>query len=54
MKKILILLMFISIKTISQERIGIKEVYAENNLVYKNSDEKLFTGIIEKKRRNGH
>ena len=46
--------MFISIKTISQERIGIKEVYAENNLVYKNSDEKLFTGIIEKKRRNGH
>ena len=54
MKKILILLIFFSIKTFSQEIVEIRDVYVENNLIYKNSNEKLFTGIIQKKRRNGH
>jgi len=31
-----------------------KEVYIENNLVYKNSTNELFTGIAQSKRKNGH
>jgi len=55
MKKILILLiLFTCNKLISQETIAMKEVYIDNNLVYKNSDSNLFTGIIQNKRKNGH
>ena len=39
---------------ISQEIIGMKEVYIENNLVYKNTTDELFTGITQSKRKNGH
>jgi antitoxin component YwqK of YwqJK toxin-antitoxin module len=39
---------------ISQEIIGMKEVYIENNLVYKNTTNELFTGIAQSKRKNGH
>ena len=31
-----------------------KEVYIENNLVYKNTNDELFTGIAQNKRKNGH
>ena len=39
---------------ISQEKIGMKETYIENNLVYKASNDQLFTGIAQSKRKNGH
>jgi antitoxin component YwqK of YwqJK toxin-antitoxin module len=41
-------------KLISQEIVGMKEVYIENNLVYKNANDELFTGVAESKRKNGH
>ncbi|NJB72925.1 antitoxin component YwqK of YwqJK toxin-antitoxin module [Saonia flava] len=31
-----------------------KEVYIDNDLVYKNADDGLFTGIVQSKRKNGH
>ena len=37
-----------------QEIIGMKEVYIDNDLVYKNEDDGLFTGIAQSKRKNGH
>jgi len=39
---------------ISQEIVGMKEVYSKNNLVYQVVDDQLFTGIIQSKRNNGH
>ncbi|GAA0734249.1 hypothetical protein GCM10009430_49200 [Aquimarina litoralis] len=39
---------------VSQETIGIKETYIDNNLIYKSVNNKLFTGIAQKKRKNGH
>jgi len=55
MRNILILLMFSSFnELISQEIIGMKEVYIENNLIYKYSTNKPFTGIAQHKRKNGH
>ena len=55
MKNILILLMFFTFnELISQEIIGMKEVYIENNLVYKNATDVPFTGITQSKRKNGH
>ncbi|MEP5338542.1 MAG: hypothetical protein ABJL44_15120 [Algibacter sp.] len=55
MRTILILLMFFTFnKLISQEIIGMKEAYIDNNLVYKSTDDELFTGIAQSKRKNGH
>ncbi len=55
MRNLLILLMFFTFnKLISQEIIGMKEVYIENNLVYKVIDDELFTGIAQVKRKNEH
>ena len=55
MKNLIILLIFFSFnKLISQEIVDVKEIYTENNLIYKSSDENLFTGIAQDKRRNGH
>ncbi|WP_162897322.1 hypothetical protein [Aquimarina sp. AD1] len=31
-----------------------KETYIDNNLVYQSINDKLFTGIAQKKRKNGH
>ncbi|CAM1365174.1 conserved hypothetical protein [Tenacibaculum litoreum] len=51
----MILLMFFTFnELISQEIIGMKEVYIDNNLVYKISNDELFTGIAQSKRKNGH
>ncbi len=55
MKNFLILLMFFTFnKLISQEIVGMKEVYIDNNLVYKSSNDELLTGIAQSKRKNGH
>ena len=54
-RNLLILLMFFTFnELISQEKIGMKETYIENNLVYKASNDQLFTGIAQSKRKNGH
>ena len=45
---------FTFIELISQEKIGMKETYIDNNLVYKASNDKLFTGFAQSKRKNGH
>ncbi|WP_147404214.1 hypothetical protein [Aquimarina sp. AD1] len=55
MKNFLILLMFFTFnKMVSQETIEMKETYIDNNLVYQSINDKLFTGIAQKKRKNGH
>ncbi|MEL0457394.1 hypothetical protein WJN01_14235 [Flavobacteriaceae bacterium SZ-1-7] len=55
MRNFLVLLMLFTFnKLISQEVIGMKEVYIDNNLVYKVTDDGLFTGIAQVKRTNGH
>ena len=55
MRNLLIFLMFFTFnELISQEIIGMKEVYIENNLVYKNATDELFSGIAQSKRKNGH
>ena len=55
MRNTLILLMFFTFnELISQEIVGMKETYIENNLVYKIVDDGLFTGIAQFKRTNGH
>lgn len=55
MRNFLVLLIFFTFnKLISQEIIGMKEVYIDNDLVYKNADDGLFTGIVQSKRKNGH
>jgi len=38
----------------SQEIVGIKDLYSENNLIYKISDNQLFSGKAKKVRKNGH
>ncbi|WP_242133011.1 toxin-antitoxin system YwqK family antitoxin [Aestuariivivens marinum] len=54
-RNLLILIMLFTFnELISQEIIGMKEVYIDNNLVYKNETDKLFTGIAQSKRKNGH
>lgn len=55
MRNFLILLFFFAYnEMISQEKIGMEEIYIENNLVYKISNGKRFTGITQSKRKNGH
>lgn len=39
---------------ISQEIVGMKDVYSKNNLVHKVVDDQLFTGLIQAKRSNDH
>ena len=36
-----------------QSQVGIDQIYYENDLAYKVSDDGLFTGIVEKRKRNG-
>src|SRR5690606_10016931 len=55
MRNFLILLMFFTFNNlISQEIVDMKEVYVDNNLVYKSLNGELFTGLAQNKRNNGH
>jgi|SRR5690554_2172974 antitoxin component YwqK of YwqJK toxin-antitoxin module len=55
MKNILILILFFSFnQAISQEKVELKDLYYENYVAHKISDGKLFTGIAQKTRNNGH
>ena len=47
-------MLFVFNSMTSQEIIEMKEVYEDNNLVYKVVDDKLFTGIAQVKRKNKH
>lgn len=40
--------------TFSQDVLSIDEIYTENNLVYKKSNNKLFTGKVQRFKRNNH
>jgi len=50
---IFFLFVFISFTVCAQGTLGMKEVYLENDLVYKYSDNERFTGIAQIKKRNG-
>lgn len=50
---IFLVLISTSFEMISQDTLDIKEVYIDNDLVYKMSGER-FTGLAQKKRKNGH
>jgi hypothetical protein len=43
----------VSVNIASQDTLDMKEVYIENELVYKYSDNNRFTGVAQLKRRNG-
>ena len=53
--KYLLLLLFISswFEVTAQDTLDMKEVYIDNDLVYKYSDNERFTGVAQIKRRNG-
>lgn len=52
--KLLIAFLFIAFQLFSQERINTFEIYKNDNLSYKKEDGKIFTGIAEFKKKNGH
>ncbi len=55
MKNILLIIIFCSFSGLfAQEKVGLKEIYVENDLAYKVSNDQLFSGQAQKVRRNGH
>ena len=50
---ILLVLISISFEVISQDTLDMKEVYEDNELVYKMNGQR-FTGVAQLKRKNGH
>ena len=50
----LLILLFACSVVRSQDTLLFKEVYIENDLVYKYSDDQRFTGVAVKKRKNGN
>jgi antitoxin component YwqK of YwqJK toxin-antitoxin module len=52
---LLLILTTIATKTIvAQEVVAFNDHYINQELIYKNSDDSLFTGVSEKRRKNGH
>ena len=49
--KFFIISIFISTFVFSQEKLDVTQVYFENNLAFKNSDNNLFSGVLENYRR---
>ncbi len=55
MKNILLIIFICLLNHLSaQEIVGMKDLYIENDLTYKVSDEKLFSGQAQHVRKNGH
>ncbi|MGV6831415.1 MAG: hypothetical protein ACWA5P_07635 [bacterium] len=55
LKRLSIYLFILTSSTlIAQQELDFKEVYIDNNLIYKVSDDSLFTGMVKKMRKNGH
>jgi len=55
MKNLLIaLILFTFNQLFSQELVSMKDVYIDNSLVYRSSNDKLLTGTAQKIRKNGH
>ena len=52
--KHLIFLIFLYNSTFSQEKLNTFEIYKKDKIHYKKSDNNVFTGIAEFKRKNGH
>ena len=51
---LLLVLILSNFEMIAQDTLDMKEVYIENDLVYKYSNDQRFTGIVQTKRKNGH
>ena len=51
---LLIILMCAFNQLIAQEKVNVKDIYFENDLAYKISNNKIFTGNVQKIRENGH
>lgn len=49
-----LLLLLMSFSLFSQESIAMKEIYIDNSLAYRISNQQLFTGVAQSKRKNGH
>jgi len=55
MKNILLIIFICLLNQLSsQEIVGMKDLYVENDLTYKVSDEKLYSGQAQHVRKNGH
>jgi antitoxin component YwqK of YwqJK toxin-antitoxin module len=54
MRKILILLLIQSANVYCQETLKLDDIYTENNLTYKSSNDKLFSGKVERYKRKNH
>tara|TARA_R110002074_G_scaffold60012_3_gene145652 strand:+ start:737 stop:1258 length:522 start_codon:yes stop_codon:yes gene_type:complete len=49
-----VLILIITQNLIAQELVGFDDLYINENLIYKVSNDSLFTGICERRRKNGH
>ena len=55
MKNILLIIFICFLSTLSaQEIVDSKDIYFDNGLIYKVSDNQLFSGQVQKVRKNGH
>jgi antitoxin component YwqK of YwqJK toxin-antitoxin module len=45
---------FITVFCLAQERVSTSELYSYKKITYKESDNSIFTGIAESRRKNGH
>jgi antitoxin component YwqK of YwqJK toxin-antitoxin module len=55
MKNILLIIFICFLNQLSaQEKVGMKDLYVENDLTYKIADDKLFSGQAQHVRKNGH
>jgi antitoxin component YwqK of YwqJK toxin-antitoxin module len=54
MKKIFLIILLFTLKSFSQEIVSNDDIYLIDNLAYKKSDSKLFTGKIQKFKNNDH
>lgn len=53
--RLVFFLIFIACQSIAaQEVVAFDDLYIDEELIYKDSDDSLFTGICEKRRKNGH
>ncbi len=55
MKNHLLIILFFSFNVLlAQEKVGLRDIYVENDLAFKVINDELFTGQAQKVRKNGH
>jgi antitoxin component YwqK of YwqJK toxin-antitoxin module len=52
--KYIYIILFISLKIYSQDILDYKQIYSKNNLAYRNDNDELFTGKIQKIKQKNH